>query len=210
MVRALVLALALGFGLVGCAVDGGMVDPDSALSERADQDAVARTAALEGADANTQTDMLTFYRSICALQTRYRADLRTDEHETGALTPDRYRESAVAILATRAAAADTARTAVDGLPIPNVLADEWRSAQGELVALFDGLHQADHARSADMARTDLADTERLRAVARELLSASARQIETENPRIRFIAESLPASKQVRREIAELPECRSPS
>lgn len=200
------VAVLLGL-VVGCA----RVDSE-ALSPRqvAEREAAARTAELDGAGAGTQADMLAFYRSVCTLQTRYRADLHAAEHETGALTPDRYREAAVTILTTRAAAADTARIAAAELTIPEVLADEWRSAQGELVGLFDGLAQADRARSTEMGRVSLADAERLRAAARELLSASAQQIEAENPRVRVVAENLPASQQVRREIARLPECRSSS
>ncbi|WP_316573498.1 hypothetical protein [Nocardia canadensis] len=209
MVRALVLAAAVCVGLSGCAVDGGLVDPDSASSQ-VDRAAAARAEAIEGASAATQSTMLAFYRSVCSLQTRYRAELKAAEREAGALTPAQYRDTAAMILGGRAAAADGARDTAGRLPIPDLYPDEWRSAQGELVGLFERLGQADRARAGEMGGVDIADTDRLRGVARDLLAASAQQIENENPRIRVVAQRLPASKQVRRDAGELSECRTPS
>ncbi|MEV0061663.1 hypothetical protein [Nocardia sp. NPDC050718] len=209
MVRALVLAAAVCAGLAGCAVDGGLVDADSP-SAQADRAAAARTEEIEGASAATQSTMLAFYRSACALQTRYRADLKAADRDAGTLTPAQYRDVAAMILGGRAAAADGARDTANRLPIPDLFPDEWRSAQGELVGLFDRLGQADRVRAGEMGGADLADTDRLRGVARDLLAASAQQIENENPRIRVVAQRLPASKQVRRDAGELTECRTPS
>lgn len=208
----LVLAAAACLGSVGCSVDGGLFDPDSTLSQRdpADPGAAARTAELDGASAETQATMLAFYRSVCSLQTRYRADLEAAERDAGALTPVQYRDTAAMILGTRAAAAGSARDAADRLPIPNLFRDEWLTAQGELIGLFGRLQQADLSRATEMAAADLADTERLRAAARDLLAASAQQIENENPRVRVVAQGLPTSRQVRRDAAELAECQMPS
>ncbi|MFE6923168.1 hypothetical protein ACFVAV_19225 [Nocardia sp. NPDC057663] len=208
----LVLAAAACLGALACSVDGGLVDPDSTLSQRhgADREPAARTAELDGASADTQETMLAFYRSVCSLQTRYRADLEAAERDSGALTPVQYRDTAATILGTRAAAAGSARDSAHRLPIPNLFRDEWLTAQGELIGLFDRLQQADSSRATEMAAVDLADTERLRAVARDLLAASAQQIENENPRVRVVAQGLPTSKQVRRGAAELAECRMPS
>ncbi|MFD6393176.1 hypothetical protein [Nocardia sp. NPDC060259] len=211
VVTALVLAAAVCLGSVGCSVDGGLVDPVSTVSQRdrADRDA-ARTAELDGASAETQATMLAFYGSVCSLQTRYRADLEAAERDAGALTPVQYRDTAAMILGTRAAAAGSARDAAHLLPIPSLFRDEWLTAQGELIGLFDRLQQADSSRAAEMTAVDLADTERLRAVARDLLAASAQQIENENPRVRVVAQGLPTSRQVRHDAAELDECQMPS
>ncbi len=212
MVRAIVLVAAVCLSLAGCSVDGGLLDPDSELSQRqrADRAGAARTAEIDGASAATQATMLAFYRSVCSLQARYRADLDTAEHDAGQLSPAQYRDKAAAILNARATAASAARATAAHLPIPNMFPDEWRWAQTELTSLFDGLHQADLARATEMAGADLTDTDRLQATAGELLAASAQRIETENPRIRVVARRLPASEQVRRDAAELAECRTTS
>ncbi|MFE3542455.1 hypothetical protein ACFXK0_05725 [Nocardia sp. NPDC059177] len=196
--------------LGGCAVDGGWVDPDAGLSPQADPAAVARTSEIEAAGPGTQAVMVAFYQSVCALQTRYRAELQAAEGGAGQLTAVQYRDAAVAMLSARATAAETARRSAAELPIPDLFPDEWRSAQAELTLLFDGLDLADRSRATEMAAVDPADADHLKTTARNLIAASAQQIENENPRIRVVADRLPAPKQVRRQAAELDECRTPS
>lgn len=211
MVRvALIVALSAVLG--ACSVDGGLLDPDSTLSQRqrSERDGVARAVEIEGASAATQATMLAFYGSVCSLQSRYRTDLAAADRDAGELTPAQYRDTAASVLGTRATAAERARDAASRLPIPNLFPDEWRTAQDELVGLFTGLERADRSSAADMAAADLADTDQLQTVARELLAASAQRIEDENPRVRAIAQGLPASRQVRGAAAELAECRTQS
>ncbi|WP_336087044.1 hypothetical protein [Nocardia sp. SSK8] len=203
-----VVAVAAGGVLGGCAVEGGLVG--SAVTREADPGVVARAAEIEGAGPGTQASMVAFFRSVCVVQTRYRADLQAAEAAGGQLTPVRYRDAAAGMLSARAAAADSARRGVAELPIPDLFPEEWRSAQAELILLFDGLHLADRARASEMAAVDPADAEHLKTAARDLIAASAEQIENQNPRVRLVADRLPASEPVRRATSELAECQTRS
>lgn len=206
--RGVLVAVAACGVLGGCAVEGGLVG--TAVTREADPAVVARAAEIEGAGPAVQAEMVAFYRSVCVVQTRYRADLQAAEAGGGQLTPVRYRDAAAAMLAARATAADTARRGVAELPIPELFPEEWRSAQAELILLFDGLHLADRSRATEMAAVDPGDPEHLKTAARDLIAASAEQIANQNPRVRLVADRLPASDQVRRETAELAECQTRS